>query len=158
MSTQLQQPVPQSPRRPSAPEPRGGFGLQALPPVVAVGRCTCTTTTTTSAAGESIVVFRVRGDLDLSTVEFLTTALSAVCGQQPDHLIVDLSELEFCSARGLALLIDAGTTVTSYAIGAASPLMTRCWDRCWPRTELPTRFPTTADAVHAALHRRPAAL
>jgi anti-anti-sigma factor len=97
------------------------YGARGDPAV----RCTCGTTSTSSPTGESIVVLRIAGDLDLATVSFLTTVLTAVLSQRPDHLIVDLDELRFCAARGLAAIAEAGVTATNhgtrYGVSAASP-------------------------------------
>jgi anti-anti-sigma factor len=115
--------------------------------------CTCSTTSTSSPTGASIVVLRVAGELDLATVGFLTTALTAVLSQRPDHLIVDLAALRFCAARGLAAIAEAGVTATkdgtSFGVSAASALMLRCWAQFWA-SEQPTQFPTSVAAVSAA--------
>jgi anti-anti-sigma factor len=117
--------------------------------------CTCSTTSTSSSSstGASIIVLRVAGELDLATVEFLITALTAVLHQRPDHLIVDLAELSFCDARGLAAIAEAGVTATndgtSFSVSAASALMLRCWAQFWAN-EQPTQFPTSVAAVSAA--------
>jgi anti-anti-sigma regulatory factor len=149
MTIQLEQPTWQTARRvitTALCRARGDPDLN--PRVVRASRCTCTTTTTISPTGESIVVFRVSGGPDLSTVGFLPTALTAVCRQPPDHPIVDLAELDFCSASGLIFDTDTATRAgTRYAIGAVSPQLSRCWDEGWPHSELPTRFATAAVRV-----------
>jgi anti-anti-sigma factor len=120
-------------------------------------RCTCSTTSMSSPTGESIVVLQVAGEVDLSTVDFLATALTAVLRQRPDHLIVDLAGLSFCGACGLTVLADAGVTAardgTCYGISADSRLMVRCWSRFWIKSEQPTQFPTCSAGVSAAWAR-----
>jgi anti-anti-sigma factor len=157
MPLELQQPNPRTAGQMGTTARHRAADLQPAPRARTAGRCTCSTTTTTSPDGESVVVFSVSGELDLATIGFLATALSAVRRQKPDHLVIDLAELTFCSARGLALLTDTGAAAvrdgTQFAIGAASPLMILCWDRCWPRAGLPTQFPTTAAAVRAFVGR-----
>jgi anti-anti-sigma factor len=125
------------------------YGARGDPTV----RCGCSATTTSSPMGESIIVLRVAGELDLATVEFLTTALTAVLSRRPDHLIVDLAELSFCAACGLAAIAESGATATkdgtSFGVSGASGLMLRCWAQFWA-DEQPTHFPTSAAAVSAA--------
>jgi anti-anti-sigma factor len=118
------------------------------------GRCTCDTTSVSSPTGESIVVLRVAGEVDLATVDLLATALTAVLRRQPDHLVVDLARLTFCGACGLTVLAEAGVsaagTGTCYRVSAATRLMARCWSRLWDEGEQPTQFPSCAAAVSAA--------
>jgi anti-anti-sigma factor len=120
-------------------------------------RCICSATSVTSPTGESIVVLQVAGEVDLATVDFLATALTAVLRQQPDHLIVDLAQLSFCAACGLTVLAEAGVTAagngTRYGVSAASRLMTHCWSRLWAEDDQPIQFPTCAAAVGAAWGR-----
>jgi anti-anti-sigma factor len=117
-------------------------------------RCTCTTTSVSSPRGASIVVLQVAGEVDLGTVDFLATALTAVLREQPDHLIIDLAGLNFCGGCGLNVLAEAGVSAaregTCYRVSAASRLMVRCWSRLWAKDEQPTQFPTCAAAMSAA--------
>jgi anti-anti-sigma factor len=134
----------------TAPTRRGARGDPAV-------RCTCSTTSVSSPTGQSIVVLQVAGEVDLATVDFLATALTAVLRRQPDHLIVDLAQLSFCGACGLTVLAEAGVTAagngTRYSVSTASRLMTHCWSRLWARDEQPTQLPTCAAAVGAAWGR-----
>jgi anti-anti-sigma regulatory factor len=97
-------------------------------------------------------VLRVVGEVDLGTVDLLTTALTATLRQRPDHLIVDLAEVIFCGARGLAAIAEAGVTATKdgtrFGVSAASALMRRCWAQFWA-SEQPTQFLTTAAAMNS---------
>jgi anti-anti-sigma factor len=97
-------------------------------------------------------VLRVAGELDLATVDLLTTELTATLRQRPNHLIVDLAEVIFCGARGLAAIAEAGVTATKdgtcFGVSAASALMRRCWAQFWA-SEQPTQFLTTAAAMNS---------
>jgi anti-anti-sigma factor len=99
-------------------------------------------------------VLRIAGELDLSTVDFLTTVLTAVVHQRPDHLIVDLAEVSFCGARALAAIAEAGLTATTagtrFGVSAASALIRRCWAQFWAN-EQPTQYRSTAAALSAAM-------
>ncbi|MHA6783256.1 STAS domain-containing protein [Pseudonocardia saturnea] len=107
--------------------------------------CRCTTAVIPGPGGQVIVV-RVEGELDLCTVEHLLTELGSLLALRPAHLIVDLSELRFCSARGLSVLSRAGDTAIGlgigYAVAGASARLNWVWLKCW--TEVPplARRPT----------------
>jgi hypothetical protein len=75
----------------------------------AAALCSCTSTSLSSPAGE-VIVLRVAGEVDLSTVSVLQAALADSVARGPCHLVVDLAGLTFCSARGLTLLVGAGRT------------------------------------------------
>jgi hypothetical protein len=87
----------------------------------------------------------------------MQAALADALRQRPTHLLVDLAELVFWGARGLALLVAAGDTApgqgTVYAVSAASDLINRVWTAGWPDGELPTRYPTTAAGILAMAHQ-----
>ena len=123
----------------------------------AAALCSCTSTSLPSSAGE-VIVLRVAGEVDLSTVPVLQAALADSVARGPCHLVVDLAGLTFCSARGLTLLVGAGRTAggqgTGYAVTGASGLVIRLWMLLWPAGELPIRYPTAAAGVIAALVRQ----
>lgn len=118
------------------------------------GGCWCSTMVLPSPTGE-VIVLRVAGEVDLSSVAVLRAALSAVLAHRADHVVVDLVELRFCSVRGLAVLAEAGVTAagqgTEYAVGGASRQAGRVWALGWAANELPIRFRTAGDGVLAAL-------
>lgn len=114
--------------------------------------CSCNAMSLPSPAA-AFIVLRIAGEIDLSTVDTMKAALADALRQRPNHLLVDLAELAFCSVRGLALLVAAGDTAsgqgTVYAVSSASNLINRVWTIGWPDGELPTRYPTTAAGVLA---------
>ncbi len=115
--------------------------------------CRCTVTALRSPAGV-VVVLRVDGEIDMSTVGLLETALLGLLAERPGHLIVDLTDMRFCSGRGLTVLIDAAATAraqgTRYAFSGVRPASERLWQLLWPADQLPARYATSRDGVHAA--------
>lgn len=117
-------------------------------------RCQCSTATLSSPAGD-IVVLRVAGEVDLGSFAVLDAALDDVLDRHPNHLIIDLTGLVFCSCRGLTALTRtvraAAADGIRYGISGASPLLARLWPHYWPDGDAPRIHRTTADAVLAAL-------
>lgn len=146
--------VRSAPRSIAAPAVYGARGDPAPGAAGQASWCTCSTTAIPAPAGP-VIVLRVAGEVDLSTIDLLRTALDTLLAQRPAHLIVDLSALEFCSARGLSLLGQAGDTAlghdVGYAVAAASARLNRVWAMGWTAAQRPIAFPTTADAVLAAM-------
>lgn len=124
------------------------------PPTDTSTRCTCSTTAMPAPDG-LVIVLRVAGEVDLCTVGLLQTVLDTVLARRPGHLIVDLSELGFCSSHGLRVLGHAGDTALGwgigYAVAGASARLNRTWAMGWTAAERPIGFPSTADAVLAAM-------
>jgi anti-anti-sigma factor len=120
--------------------------------------CACRATSFSSPAGE-IIVLQVAGDVDLLTLAVLQAALTDGLARRPCHLIVDIAEMTFCSGKGMALLVMAGSTAaesgTAYAVTAASRHINRIWSLLWPGRDLPDQYPTAADGVLAAMTHQP---
>lgn len=118
----------------------------------------CILTALPSPAGD-IDVLRVVGDVDLTSVALLETTLEGALSVRQDTLVVDLSGVPFCSARGLDVLIDFATVAADVGvrcvISGASDQAHRVWTRLWPADQLPDRFPTVRIAVLDAMTRRP---
>lgn len=121
--------------------------------------CRCSLTALPSPAG-NIVVLRVTGEVDLATVGLVQTALNSALSVRQDTLVVDLTGVTFCSARGLDVLIEAVAIAADlgicYVISGASAQAQRIWTLLWPADRLPDRYPTARLAVLAALTRRTA--
>lgn len=111
----------------------------------------CTTESLLCSAGE-IIVLRVGGEVDLCTLPILRAALDDGLNQHPAHLVVDLTRMSFCSARGLTVLTQTGRTAaekeTGYAVSGTSPQIDRIWPLVWD-DDLPVRYRSTAAAVTA---------
>lgn len=114
-------------------------------------RLSCTIESLQCSAGE-IVVLRVAGEVDLGTVPILQAALDEGLHQDPAHLVVDLTQMTFCSAQGLDLLTQthriATAKATGYAITGVPPHTNRVWTLCWGDA-LPIRYHNTAAALTA---------
>jgi anti-sigma B factor antagonist len=54
-----------------------------------------------------VLVFRLRGSLDLATAPTVRAALNEATDTGPHDLIVDLTQLEFLDSTGLGVLIGA---------------------------------------------------
>ena len=53
------------------------------------------------------VVIRLVGELDLYNAPEVRTALLELCSEQPERLVVDLSEVNFVDSTALGVLIEA---------------------------------------------------
>lgn len=111
----------------------------------------CATESFPCVAGE-IVVLRVSGEVDLCTLPTLQTALDHSIDQHPAHLVVDLTQMAFCCARGLDVLAHAHHTAAdnaiSYTVSGALPHIDRLWTLLWD-SDLPVRRRSTTAAVIA---------
>jgi anti-sigma B factor antagonist len=68
---------------------------------------------------------RVRGELDLASVERFQEAVSyAIDGGRPD-LVVDLREVTFCDSSGLAAMLAARQRVGCLMLRGTSPAVQR---------------------------------
>ena len=142
----------------AAPEPRTRADKRLHQPPIDVAassrRCRCSTATLSSPAGD-IVVLRVAGEVDLGSLAVLDAALDEVLDRRPDHLIVDLTGLVFCSSRGIVAITQAARAAAAngmrYSMSGASPQFARLWPHYWPDGEAPPIHRTTAAAVLPAI-------
>jgi anti-sigma B factor antagonist len=56
---------------------------------------------------------RLVGELDLYNAQALRDVLSEICGDGPERVIVDLSEVEFIDSTALGALIEARTKMAN---------------------------------------------
>jgi anti-anti-sigma factor len=102
-----------------------------------------------SSVGQ-IAVLRVIGELDSCDTEMVAAVLGDCLGQRPTHLVVDLTELNFCSVRGMALLVETSWAATAAGIGyslagCCAPL-TRVMLQIWG-DRVPRHFRGATDAI-----------
>jgi len=55
------------------------------------------------------VVVRLTGELDLYNAPEIRTALFELCAEQPERIVVDLSQVDFVDSTALGVLIEART-------------------------------------------------
>ncbi len=106
-----------------------------------------------------VAVTRVAGELDLLTGPALAAHLAAALDRVPSHLVIDVAGVQFCGARGLALLADTARAATTagigYALAGTSPQLDRVIGLTWDEAPVPwPRYPSTAAAV-AAIRAHP---
>jgi anti-sigma B factor antagonist len=102
---------------------------------------------------EGSVVVALAGELDLYNAHVVRDALLECCSEDPDRLVVDLSEVEFIDSTALGVLIEARSRMTNRRgfLLAAPGLETR---RALEVSGLDRHFTvhaTRADALSAAL-------
>jgi len=61
-------------------------------------------------------LLRVAGDLDISSVEQLRTAVSAATAASPPRLTFDLSRLRFMDSAGISVLLGAARDVPAVTL------------------------------------------
>lgn len=111
----------------------------------------CTTDTLFTPPGE-IIILRVGGEIDLVTLPLLEAALDAHLDQHPEHLLVDLTWVTYCCARGMDLLVATAARAADQAVGYAVSGLPIWLDRIWRilfNAELPVRYHSVAAAVAA---------
>jgi anti-anti-sigma regulatory factor len=92
----------------------------------------------------------VIGELDSCDTEMVGAALGDCLGPRPAHVVVDLTELDFCSARGMALLVETSWVATAvgvgYSLAGCRPPLARVMIKMWG-DRVPRHFGTAADAI-----------
>jgi anti-anti-sigma factor len=75
------------------------------------------------AAGQPVI--RVGGDLDISSVERLRSAVDAVLAEHPARLTFDMAALRFMDSAGIAVLLVAARDVSSVHLHSPSRAVRR---------------------------------
>lgn len=121
------------------------------------GGCRCSTSTEGSPACR-IVVVRVAGEIDLSSVGVLVSALTLALGRRPDQIVVDLAGVTYCGCRGLAVLVETFAAATEqgtrFALSGVSARVERRSMLLWPADQFPVRYPTAQVGVVVSLADR----
>jgi anti-anti-sigma factor len=71
------------------------------------------------------VTVRVSGELDITNVEMLGSAVAAAIERDPARLIVDARELRFADSSAIALWVQWSTVVPEIELRDPSPLLRR---------------------------------
>jgi anti-anti-sigma factor len=97
-----------------------------------------------------VTVLAVSGEIDLAGSRRLRSRLAEEIGLAPRALVLDLTGAAHCSARGVAVLLeatgDANSAGVPFAIAGCAPVVTRALDAMGLREALPLH-PTTAQAL-----------
>ncbi|MFI6843118.1 STAS domain-containing protein [Kitasatospora sp. NBC_00085] len=79
--------------------------------------------------GARAAVCALSGDLDIDSLGPAEQALRLLVEQQPERMVVDLSEVAFCDSSGLNLLLKtrlaAATADIDFRLASPSPQVTR---------------------------------
>lgn len=74
---------------------------------------------------DGTVTVSVSGELDITNVEALGSAVAPAIGREPSRLIVDARELHFADSSAIALWVQWATEVPEIELRDASPLLRR---------------------------------
>lgn len=100
-----------------------------------------------------VAVVHVSGEVDMFTGPVLRRRIGDEFAAEPEHLVLDLTGVDFLGSSGLAILADASqvaaTTGTSVRLVASSTAVTRPLV-CTGMAELFARHDSVADALAAA--------
>jgi anti-sigma B factor antagonist len=77
----------------------------------------------TDQAGTAIVT--ISGELDMSSIEALETAVAPALAARPARLIVDIGGLRFADSSAIALWVRWAGTVSQFELRDPSPLLRR---------------------------------
>ncbi|SFW84806.1 STAS domain-containing protein [Amycolatopsis australiensis] len=106
--------------------------------------------TMTVTATPEVTVLAVRGEADVSGTMRLRRRLGEEIELAPRALVLDLTGMDHCSARGVAVLLEATGEAEAagvpFAIAGCAPVVRRAVDALGLDTALPIH-PTTAAAV-----------
>lgn len=98
----------------------------------------------------TIAVLRMFGEIDLSTQTGTETALGGALQAGPRHLLVDLSGVGFCGARGFTTLADTARSADDqeieYALCGLAPHVGRAATFLWG-SDGPDRYRSLAAAM-----------
>lgn len=113
----------------------------------------CQTQLISTSVGQ-IAVLQVIGEVDSLSIGTMSVALGNCLARRSVHLVVDLTELRFCSGRGLALLVETGWATTAVGIGfslaGCSALHERLMLSLWT-DRAPRRYRDAAEAMDEAV-------
>jgi anti-sigma B factor antagonist len=79
--------------------------------------------TRTEPGGDPVIA--VSGDLDISSVERLRSAVDEVSAARPDELTFDMSRLRFMDSAGIAVLLGAAGRVPTVRLRNPTPAVRR---------------------------------
>ena len=100
--------------------------------------------------GRPVTVLSLFGEIDICTRSTAETAVAAALDHAPGPVVVDLSGLTFCSARGVGVFAAWNSTVDGhdYVLAGIPPHLQRITTLLWTARH-PDCYPHTAAAVTA---------
>lgn len=105
---------------------------------------------TFTVGNATVTVLSLAGEIDLTTEVIVHAALSHTLDRSTSDIVVDLSDVPFCSTSGYGALVDtadaAATTGRHFAVVTASPQLGRVCALLWPDRHIP-RHDTAAAAI-----------
>ena len=66
-------------------------------------------------------ILKVTGELDLSSVGPIYSAIAPVLATRPDHIVFDLSELRFMDSSGLRIFLSVADQIAEVELRDPSP-------------------------------------
>lgn len=121
----------------------------ATPAGFSSGLCHCEVHQRSTPSGP-VTVLRIVGELDRDSTATIGAALADALAWRPAHLLIDLTELEFCSGRGMALLVETGWAAAAVGIGycltGATASLERTLTLRWAE-QVPRRYRDTTEAI-----------
>ncbi|NAS23567.1 anti-sigma factor antagonist [Herbidospora sp. NEAU-GS84] len=90
-------------------------------------------------------ILHLSGDIDVCTTPDIRRRILGALDQTVEVLILDLSEVTFCGAGGLGLLLHAQGRARSRGVTLALTRLTPQMTRLLEITELSDRFPILAE-------------
>lgn len=103
-----------------------------------------------AVASRPVTTIRVRGEVDLSTLDILVDALEQVGAGAPRPILVDVSAMTFCDATGLATFMEHTARASDRGVDLGmvrlSPRLATLCGRLWGGPQ-PAHYPTVAAAL-----------
>lgn len=75
------------------------------------------------------LIVRMSGDLDMSSVPRVEAAVEPLLGQRPEHLVIDVTDLQFADSSALALWVRWANLVDQVEIRQPSDMLRRVIER-----------------------------
>lgn len=72
-----------------------------------------------------VSVIKISGEIDISNVERLQRAIDPLTATAPEHLVFDLSDLQFVDSSGLALLLATSRKAGTVQLRRPTPIVRR---------------------------------
>jgi anti-sigma B factor antagonist len=72
-----------------------------------------------------VPIIKLVGEIDLSNVDSVRATIDATVSRAPDHVVFDLSDLDFLDSSGIALLLFAAAKSRSVQLRRPSEIVRR---------------------------------